>query len=105
MDSGNVFRDLGFGPEESEHLRVRSDLMTTLQAVIEDRRLTQARAAALLGVSQPRVSDLMRGKIERFSIDTLVEMLGRADVRVNLVVGSVAAVRSSKSKVRRARRE
>jgi predicted XRE-type DNA-binding protein len=89
--SGNVFRDLGFGLEEAEHLRIRSDLMTTLQRVIDDRSLTQARAATLLGVSQPRVSDLVRGKIERFSIDALVEMLGRADVRVNVVVSRAGA--------------
>jgi predicted XRE-type DNA-binding protein len=84
--SGNVFRDLGFPREEAEHLRIRSDLMTALVKVIADQKLTQARAASLFGVSQPRVSDLVRGKIERFSIDTLVEMLGRAGVRVDVFV-------------------
>ncbi len=80
--SGNVFKDLGFAPEEANHLRVRSQLMVELSGIIEDRGLTQAKAAKLLGVSQPRVSDLVRGKIERFSIDTLVEMLGRAGMEV-----------------------
>jgi predicted XRE-type DNA-binding protein len=89
--SGNVFQDLGFGTEEAEHLRVRSELMTSLRKLIEDRKLTQARAATLFGVSQPRVSDLVRGKIDRFSIDTLVEMLGRAGVRVDLVVRPTGA--------------
>ncbi len=84
--SGNVFRDVGFGREEAEILRIRSHLMMTLREIIGDRKLTQARAAALFGVSQPRVSDLVRGKIERFSIDTLVEMLGRAGVGVDLIV-------------------
>jgi predicted XRE-type DNA-binding protein len=84
--SGNVFRDLGFSPAESANLRLRSDLMTELGKVIKRRRLTQARAAALFGVSQPRVSDLVRGRIERFSVDTLVAMLGNAGVRVELVV-------------------
>ncbi|MGQ0736434.1 MAG: helix-turn-helix domain-containing protein, partial [Acidobacteriota bacterium] len=53
----------------------------------QTRRLTQARAASLFGVTQPRVSDLVRGKIDRFSIDTLVAMLGHAGIRVQVVVG------------------
>lgn len=84
--SGNVFKDLGFGPDEAEHLRIRSALMATLRQVIQDRGLTQARAAALLGVTQPRVSDLVRGKIVLFSIDTLVDMLARAGFQVRLRV-------------------
>jgi predicted XRE-type DNA-binding protein len=84
--SGNVFRDVGFSGEEAENLRIRADLMIHLTKVIEARRLTQARAARMFGVSQPRVSDLVRGRIELFSIDGLVEMLGRAGVRVSLVI-------------------
>jgi predicted XRE-type DNA-binding protein len=84
--SGNVFRDAGFSSEEAENLRLRADLMIQLTRLIDARRLTQARAARLFGVTQPRVSDLVRGRIERFSIDGLVEMLGRAGVRVSLVV-------------------
>jgi predicted XRE-type DNA-binding protein len=80
--SGNVFTDLGFPAEEAEHLRIRADLMIALSRVIQDRGLTQVKAAELFGVSQPRVSDLVRGKVDRFSIDTLVEMLGHAGVRV-----------------------
>ena len=84
--SGNVFRDLGFSPEEAVNLRIRADLMVRLKQLIEARGLTQAGAAELFGVSQPRVSDLLRGKIDLFSIDTLVNMLGRAGVSVSLVV-------------------
>ncbi|MBI5711610.1 MAG: XRE family transcriptional regulator [Candidatus Eisenbacteria bacterium] len=84
--AGNVFRDLGFDPEEAENLRIRSDLMIQLTKLLEKRGLTQARAARLLGVTQPRISDLTRGKIDRFSIDTLVEMLGHAGARVSIVV-------------------
>jgi predicted XRE-type DNA-binding protein len=80
--SGNVFTDLGFPAEEAEHLRIRADLMIALSRVIQDRGLTQIKAAELFGVSQPRVSDLVRGKVDRFSIDTLIEMLGHAGVRV-----------------------
>ncbi|MGH2374961.1 MAG: helix-turn-helix domain-containing protein [Gemmatimonadales bacterium] len=84
--TGNLFRELGFSAEEADNLKLRTDLMIELGKVIKARRLTQARAAALLGVTQPRVSDLVRGKIDRFSVDTLVAMLGHAGVHVELVV-------------------
>lgn len=82
--TGNVFRDLGFGVEEAENLRLRSELMIRLTRIIEDRGLTQAEAARLLGITQPRVSDLVRGKIALFSLDTLVSLLGRAGLRVTV---------------------
>lgn len=88
--SGNVFEDLGFGPEDAEHLRIRSALMATLRKIIETRRVTQAQAATLFGVTQPRISDLVRGKIDLFSIDTLVDMLARAGFQVDLFVERVA---------------
>jgi predicted XRE-type DNA-binding protein len=72
--TGNVFRDLGFSKEESEHLLVRAD------------RLTQAEAAKVLRVTQPRVSDLLRGRIDLFSTDALIDMLARLGVGVRLVV-------------------
>jgi predicted XRE-type DNA-binding protein len=80
--SDNVFSDLGFGRQEAEHLRIRSELMIRLTRLIQAQGLTQVQAAALLGVSQPRISDLTRGKIDRFSIDSLVAMLGHAGVSV-----------------------
>ena len=83
--SGNVFRDIGFSEEESEHLMIRSDLMIRIERIIDSRKLTQAKAAALFGCTQPRVSDLVRGKIQLFSIDTLVDMLAHAGVRVRVV--------------------
>jgi predicted XRE-type DNA-binding protein len=90
--TGNVFRDLGFPAEAAEHLKIRADLMIELTKLLKARGLTQARAAALLGVTQPRVSDLMRGKFERFSIDTLVEMLSHAGVKVRVIVQPRARV-------------
>ena len=84
--SDNVFLDLGFPAKEAENLRLRADLMIQLTKLIQKRGLTQAQAARLMGVTQPRISDLSRGKISRFSIDTLVEMLGHAGVRVSLVL-------------------
>lgn len=84
--SGNVFTDLGFAAQEAQHLAVRSDLMIQILKVMKARKLTQVEAAKLFGVSQPRVSDIVRGKIGLFSIDSLVEMLSRAGVGVKLVV-------------------
>ncbi|HEY0513791.1 MAG TPA: helix-turn-helix transcriptional regulator [Thermoanaerobaculia bacterium] len=84
--TGNVFKDLGFSEDEAENLKIRADLMIELTKLIEAQELTQTAAAELLGVSQPRVSDLMRGKIDRFSVDTLIEMLGHAGACVSFVV-------------------
>jgi predicted XRE-type DNA-binding protein len=84
--SGNVFRDLGFSADEAEYLKVRSELMVNLQKAITARGLKQAEAAKLLGVTQPRVSDLMRGRIDLFSIDTLIDMLARFGIRAKLVL-------------------
>jgi len=82
----NVFRDLGFSEDEAANLKIRADLMIELTKLIEAQKLTQAAAAKLLGVTQPRVSDLVRGKIDRFSVDGLIEMLGHAGAHVSLVV-------------------
>ena len=84
--SGNVFRDLGFSADEAEYLKVRAELMVSLQKLIDARGLKQAKAAELMGVSQPRVSDLMRGRIDLFSIDTLIDMLARLGVRAQIVL-------------------
>ena len=90
--TGNVFRDLGFSPEEATNLKVRSDLMIRLSKLIDVRGLTQSQAADMFGVTQPRISDLVRGKIGRFSVDTLITMLGHAGVRVQIVVGRSSKV-------------
>lgn len=84
--SGNVFRDLGFRREEAEHLTVRADLLIHVQKLIASRRLKQREAAALLRISQPRVSDLVRGRIDLFSTDMLIDMLARLGARVRLAV-------------------
>lgn len=80
--SGNVFADLGFSADQARHLEIRSGLMIELSRFIAAHGLTQADAARKFGVTQPRISDLVRGKIERFSIDSLVAMLGHAGVEV-----------------------
>ncbi len=83
--SGNVFRDLGFPEKEAEHLRVRADLLIQIQKALKARGLRQAEAAELLGVTQPRVSDIVRGRIDLFSVDSLINMLARLGERVRLV--------------------
>jgi len=82
--SGNVFADLGLSAEESTLLAMRSQLMGELRLVIRDRGWTQAKAAEVLGVSQSRVSDLVRGKWEKFSLDTLITLTIRAGRNVEL---------------------
>ena len=89
--SGNVFEDLGFDAPEAENLKLRAQLMRELEQLIHDAQLTQSDAAELLNIHQSRVSDLVRGKIDRFSIDTLVKLLARAGRRVELQVKHQAA--------------
>ena len=73
-------------PREAANLRARSELMIALKARLQASKMTQARAAKLLGVTQPRISDLMRGKIDLFSLETLIDMLARAGAHVKLSV-------------------
>jgi predicted XRE-type DNA-binding protein len=82
--SGNVFIDLGYSPDEAAILQMRADLMADLRKFIKAKRLTQAKAAEILGVSQSRVSDLIRGKWERFSLEMLIALATRAGMHVSL---------------------
>lgn len=86
--SGNVFRDLGFPPEKAEHLLVRADLMIRLEKELGSRGLKQAEAAKLLGITQPRVSDLLRGRVDLFSADALIDMLARLGIKVRVVAAA-----------------
>jgi predicted XRE-type DNA-binding protein len=82
--SGNVFVDLGYSPDEAAILQMRADLMADLRKFIKTKKLTQAKAAEILNVSQSRVSDLARGKWERFSLEMLITLATRAGMRVVL---------------------
>ncbi|WP_050452222.1 helix-turn-helix domain-containing protein [Candidatus Burkholderia verschuerenii] len=82
--TGNVFSDLGFSNEEATLLQLRADLMASLRQAIESRGWTQAQAAESLGISQPRVSDLMRGKWDRFSLDMLLSLAVRAGLHPHI---------------------
>jgi predicted XRE-type DNA-binding protein len=82
----NVFLDLGFDPAEAAVLQLRAMLMSDLRLYIDEQGMTQADAAERLGITQSRVSDLVRGKWEKFSLDMLVTLetrLGR-EVRMEL---------------------
>lgn len=87
----NIFQDLGFGPEDAENLKIRSELMIEIRRIVEDRGLKQTEAAELFGTTQPRISDLTRGKIDQFTIDSLVNMLSHAGVGVELHLARTAS--------------
>lgn len=80
----NVFLDCGFPPTEAENLRIRAKMMMALSDYIQERKITQSRAARIMGVLQPRISDLVRGKIGSFTIDTLVNMVTAAGLKVDV---------------------
>ena len=82
--SGNVFLDLGFTPEVAAILQMRSEIMTDLRKFIKTKKLTQAKAADIFGVSQSRVSDLIRGKWEKFSLEMLITLATKAGMRISL---------------------
>jgi predicted XRE-type DNA-binding protein len=73
--SGDVFKDLGFDQAESGNLRVRAFLMGKITQWIRDNGYTQQQAAEELGITQSRISDLMTGKINKFTVDNLLSML------------------------------
>ncbi|MCR6646480.1 MAG: XRE family transcriptional regulator [Terricaulis sp.] len=75
-------------PAEAENMKLRARLMTAVRDYIAREGLSQAQAAKLFGVTQPRISDLVRGKIDLFSIDMLINMLATAGVRVDLKIAA-----------------
>ena len=75
--SGNVFVDLGFDPAEAAVLQMRAKIMSDLRLYIEKHKLTQSEAAARLGIAQSRVSDLVRGKWDKFSLEMLITLEAR----------------------------
>ena len=79
-------------PQQAASMRARSELMMNLTKIIGDRGMTQSDAAALFGVTQPRISDLMRGKINLFSLDTLMDMAATAGMRPTVTVSKPKTV-------------
>jgi predicted XRE-type DNA-binding protein len=88
--SGNVFEDVGFPKDEAQNLLLRADLMLQVERFVKGSGLTQQMAAKALGVTQPRLNQLLKGRIELFSLDALVKMLANAGMRVELRVRKAA---------------
>jgi predicted XRE-type DNA-binding protein len=84
--SDNIFRDLDFPEEETINFLARSTLMIEIKKIIEERKLTQAKAAKLLGVTQPRVSALYTGKLDDFTVDMLMKWLSKSGKDVTILV-------------------
>jgi len=87
---GSVWDAIENTPEIRENLKVRSSLMMALKDHLERNNLSQKQAASLFGVTQPRVSDLVRGRIHLFSIDALVNMASSAGLRIEMRVSQAA---------------
>ena len=88
--SGNVFRDLGYSKTEAENLKLRSELMMRIDAFHRESGMTQGECAKLLGLTQPRLNALLKGRLSLFSLDTLVNIAGRAGLNVRLVIKKAA---------------
>ena len=86
----NVWDAIEPDPVEAENLKLRSSLMLALTRHIKSEGLTQAQAARLLGVTQPRISNLMHGKIDLFGLDLLVKMAAIAGLRVTMRIKKAA---------------
>jgi predicted XRE-type DNA-binding protein len=86
VSSGNVFTDMGFAPGEAAVLALRADLMGRLRLLIEERGWSQVQAAEQFGIGQSRVSDLVRGKWDKFSLDMLITLAARAGKRVEVAL-------------------
>ena len=82
--SGNIFLDLGFPPHEAEVMLLRARLAETLRLWIAREKITQAQASKRLGIAQPRVSEITRGKVELLSLDYLVGLCAKAGIPVSL---------------------
>ncbi|WP_310610282.1 XRE family transcriptional regulator [Limnohabitans sp.] len=91
--SANIFEDLGFDIQESQNLLLRSQTMVALLEWFNASGLTQAVAAKTLGITQPRLNQLLKGKIEIFSLDALVNMATSAGMRVGLSIRPVTSVK------------
>lgn len=84
--TGSVFYALEEDPAEAARLALRAEIMTQLRRWIEKEGLTQTEAAERLGVHQPRVSDLVKGRFNRFSLDALVAMAARAGLEIEVIL-------------------
>ena len=87
---GSVWDAIEDTPEQAENMKVRAMLMMALADHIKSQGLGQSEAAKLFGVTQPRVSDLVRGKIQLFGLDALVNMTAAAGLHIEMTVAKAA---------------
>jgi len=88
--SENIFSDLGFPADEAANLKMRSELMIGIEMFYRRSGLTRVQAAKRLGISQPRLNALLKGRIGEFSLDALVNIANRAGLNVRLVIRKAA---------------
>jgi predicted XRE-type DNA-binding protein len=93
--TSNVFRDLVFRPIEAQNLLLRSDLMSRVERFAKSSNMTQKTAAIRLGVTAPRLNHLLAGKIEKFSLDALVNMLARVGIVVRILASKLPTRRAA----------
>jgi predicted XRE-type DNA-binding protein len=86
----NVWDALSDSPEEAATMKIRSDVMIAIHDAVRAWNTTQAKAASRLGVTQPRLNDLLQGRINKFSLDTLLTLAGRAGLKVKINIRNAA---------------
>ena len=93
----NIFETLGHAPEEAANLLIRSRLMGELKQFIRDNKMSLRKAATFFDISHPRISDLMKGRIDRFGIDYLVDMAHKAGKRVTILIEDVESAQTPRA--------
>ncbi|MEQ8485576.1 MAG: helix-turn-helix transcriptional regulator [Pseudomonadales bacterium] len=86
QSSDNIFKDLGFGEEEAAVLKIKADLMIEIEKVMKAKKLTQTRAAEIMGVPRPRLNRMLHGRFDGITIDKMVQMLERSGKHVSIKV-------------------
>ena len=86
--SGNVFSDMGFQKFEAENLKMRSELMIQIEKYILKNKLTQIEAARILHIDQPRLSKLLSGRVDLFTVDKLIQILSYTNINVQLKIAA-----------------
>lgn len=90
VGSDNVFRDLGFDEAQAQNLLLRADLVVHIRKVIDKLGVTQAQAAELAGITQPRMNDLLKGRTHKFTLDALVNVASRLGYSVKMSIRKAA---------------
>ncbi len=85
-ENGNIFEDLGFEPQEAAKLKIKAQLMCQISEWIKEKQLKQEEASHLLNITRPRVSDIIRGKSGKFTIDALIDILEKAGKHVTIQI-------------------